>query len=55
MLGPSGVKVVPSPGSRHFQMKRAPSNHWLLPISNFNSLKGKEVKKMNKVLATTPE
>ena len=34
-LGPGGAEINISPGSRHFQMKEAPSGHWLLPISAF--------------------
>ena len=36
-LGRGGVKIEPSPGSRHFQMRKAKSGHWLLPISKFGS------------------
>ena len=36
-LGQGGVKLEPSPGSRHFQMRKARSGHWLLPISKFSS------------------
>ena len=36
-LGRGGVKIEPSPGSRHFQMRKARSGHWLLPISKFSS------------------
>ena len=34
-LGQGGVKIEPSPGSRHFQMKKAQSGHWMIPISRF--------------------
>ena len=36
-LGRGGAKIEPSPGSRHFQMRKARSGHWLLPISKFGS------------------
>ena len=36
-LGRGGVRIKPSPGSRHFQMKKARSGHWFLPISKFSS------------------
>ena len=35
-LGPGGVEIKASPGSRHFQMRKAKSGHWMLPISRFN-------------------
>ena len=34
-LGPGGVDIKASPGSRQFQMRKAQSGHWLLPISKF--------------------
>ena len=36
-LGPGGCEIKPSPGSRHFQMRKAKSGHWMLPISRFSS------------------
>ena len=36
-LGPGGVEIKTSPGSRHFQMKEAASGHWLLPINKFSA------------------
>ena len=36
-LGKGGVEVKPSPGSRCFQMKEAPSGHWMIPISHFRT------------------
>ena len=36
-LGPGGVEIKASPGSRHFQMRKAKSGHWMLPISRFSS------------------
>ena len=35
-LGPGGAEIKASPGSRHFQMRKAKSGHWMLPISRFN-------------------
>ena len=34
-LGKGGVKIEPSPGSRHFQMKESKSGHWMIPICRF--------------------
>jgi len=34
-LGKGGVQITPSPGSRHFQMKKARSGHWMLPLNKF--------------------
>ena len=34
-LGQGGVQLQPSPGSRHFHMKKAASGHWMIPISRF--------------------
>ena len=36
-LGQGGVKIEPSPGSRHFQMKKARSGHWMIPINRFTN------------------
>ena len=36
-LGKGGVDITPSPGSRCFQMKEAPSGHWMIPISHFRA------------------
>ena len=36
-LGSGGVRIEASPGSKHFQMRKARSGHWLLPISKFSS------------------
>ena len=35
-LGAGGVKMDFSPGTRHFQMVKAPSGHWFLPVSKFS-------------------
>eukprot|EP00971_Amphidinium_carterae_P253871 5039963-Amphidinium_carterae.1 len=32
-IGPGGYKIEFSPGSRTYQMVRAPSGHWVLPIN----------------------
>eukprot|EP00971_Amphidinium_carterae_P336659 6473146-Amphidinium_carterae.1 len=34
-VGPGGYKIEFSPGSRTYQMVRAPSGHWVLPINRF--------------------
>ena len=34
-LGPGGAKIEASPGSKHFQMLKAKSGHWQIPISRF--------------------
>eukprot|EP00959_Pyramimonas_sp_CCMP1952_P221500 4630242-Pyramimonas_sp.AAC.1 len=34
-LGPGGVKIEASPGSRRFQMLKAKSGHWQVPIRRF--------------------
>ena len=47
-LGQGGVKIEPSPGSRHFQMREAKSGHWLLPINRFND----QSRTGNTILAT---
>ena len=36
-LGGDGVEITPSPGTRHFQMRKSRSGHWMLPISRFSS------------------
>ena len=36
-LGRGGADIKPSPGSRHFQMRKAKSGHWMLPISRFSN------------------
>ena len=36
-LGKGGVKIEPSPGSKHFQMKQSNGGHWLLPINRFSN------------------
>ena len=36
-LGKGGAEIKPSPGSRCFQMKEAPSGHWMIPISHFRA------------------
>ena len=33
--GSGGVEVQASPGSRQFQMKKASSGHWMIPVSHF--------------------
>jgi hypothetical protein len=35
-LGEGGAEIRASPGSRHFQMKKGKTGHWMLPISNFS-------------------
>ena len=35
-LGEGGADIKASPGSRHFQMKKGKTGHWMLPISNFS-------------------
>ena len=50
-LGSGGVQIIPSPGSRHFQMKKARSGHWMLPINKFK----KDAKTAHSVLSTIAE
>ena len=49
-LGPGGVEIKASPGSRHHQMREAPSGHWMLPINRFS----KETRKSGLALHTGP-
>ena len=49
-LGKGGVEINASPGSKHFQMKLAPSGHWLLPINKFQ--KGDQVRSAGLTLTT---
>lgn len=35
-LGSGGVEIKASPGSRQFQMRKARSGHWMLPVSRFS-------------------
>ena len=51
-LGQGGVHIQPSPGSRHFQMKKARSGHWMIPISRFT--KNAPSKGMTLATAATP-
>ena len=50
-LGPGGVKIEPSPGSRHFQMNKSKSGHWQIPISRFR--RKQDGKTSNMVMTTT--
>ena len=34
-LGPGGAEIKPSPGSRHFQMRKAKTGHWMLPVGHY--------------------
>ena len=51
-LGQGRVHIQPSPGSRHFQMKKARSGHWMIPISRFT--KNAPSKGMTLATAATP-
>ena len=38
LCGPGGCKIEPSPGSERLKLKRAPSGHLLLPVSEFRRI-----------------
>ena len=50
-LGKGGVKIEPSPGSRHFQMKKTGSGHWAIPVSRFR--RGEKAKTAQMTMTTT--
>ena len=42
LCGPGGCVLSPSPGSERFQLKRAPSGHLLLPVSEYQRITAKK-------------
>ena len=51
-LGKGRVKIEPSPGSRHFQMKKAKGGHWMIPISRFRRGKDSQTAQMSMMTET---
>ena len=52
-LGPGGAKIEASPGSKHFQMLKAKSGHWQIPISRFRREQDGEPSKTSNITMTT--
>jgi hypothetical protein len=51
LCGPGGCQLIPSPGSERFKLKRAPSGHLLLPVSDFKRAVAKTANSHNADIA----